>query len=127
MAYAPGGDVWWEGLTPDAQAPPGLVSWLRKPFTPGGSRETAAHANSRFSAPASQCPCLASEFFNPEGVVLDAIVFGGRRPSVVPLVHQTRGWAEGVWAGATMGSERSAFRGRGARPDKRTRAHLAPP
>ncbi len=106
VAATAGGDVWWEGLTP-APPPGGVVNWLRKPWAPGCG-EDAAHANSRFSAPATQCPVLAKEFDDPEGVPIDAIIFGGRRATTVPLVHQTRGWAEGVWAGATMTSEKTA-------------------
>ena len=97
--------VWWEGLnkTPPARA----IDWRGRPWTPQ-SPEKAAHPNSRFTAPARNCPCLSPEFDNPEGVPISAIVFGGRRAKTAPLVYQSRDWAHGVFVGATMASETTA-------------------
>ncbi len=97
--------VWWEGLnkTPPARA----IDWRGRPWTPQ-SPEKAAHPNSRFTAPARNCPCLSPEFDNPEGVPISAIIFGGRRAKTAPLVYQSRDWAHGVFVGATMASETTA-------------------
>ena len=97
--------VWWEGLnkTPPARA----IDWRGRPWTPQ-SPEKAAHPNSRFTAPARNCPCLSPEFDNPEGVPISAIVFGGRRAKTAPLVYQSFNWQHGVFIGSIMASETTA-------------------
>jgi phosphoenolpyruvate carboxykinase (GTP) len=99
------GRPWWEGLT--SEPPAGLTSWLRKPWFPGCG-EHAAHPNSRFTAPAKQCPIIDKDWENPEGVPIDGIIFGGRRSDTVPLVSQSLDWDHGVYLGATMMSEQTA-------------------
>lgn len=95
-------DVWWEGLTPTP--PPGLISWLGTPYDPSlGS--PAAHPNSRFTVRASQCPQYSSAANDPQGVPLSAILFGGKRAAVAPLVCESFSWAHGVLMGASLSSE----------------------
>jgi len=105
VALTEDGDAWWEGMT--KQEPEHLVDWTRRSWHPGCGRN-AAHANARFTAPAGQCPVIAAEWEDPKGVPIDAILFGGRRASTVPLVMEALNWAHGTFLGAIMASEKTA-------------------
>ena len=101
--------VWWEGLT--KQAPDELIEWKGNPWkrdVDGANGVKAAHPNSRFTAPAVNCPCISSEFEAPDGVPVSAIVFGGRRAKTAPLVYQSTDWNNGVFVGSIMASETTA-------------------
>ena len=98
--------VWWEGL--DKNPPEHAIDWKGNPWNGKTSTEKGAHPNSRFTAPAKNCPCISSEFENGAGVPISAIVFGGRRAQTTPLVYQSRDWNNGVFVGSIMASETTA-------------------
>ena len=98
-------DVWWEGI--DGDVPNHLTDWRKKDWTPS-ERTPAAHPNSRFTVSTKQCPVIADEWDSPEGVMISAILVGGRRPQTIPLVHESLSWNHGVFMGSMMGSEITA-------------------
>jgi len=104
VAVNPHGEPWWEGM--DGPVPQQLTDWRGQPWVPG--KEKAAHPNSRFTTPASQCPSISSHWEDPQGVPISAIIFGGRRARVAPLVYQSLSWQHGVFVGASMASETTA-------------------
>ncbi len=105
VALTDDGDVYWEQM--GKQPPPHLTDWLRRSWSPLAGR-TAAHPNARFTAPAAQCPAIAKEWEDPKGVPIDAILFGGRRASVVPLVSEALSWRHGTFLGSIIASEKTA-------------------
>jgi phosphoenolpyruvate carboxykinase (GTP) len=104
VAVTPHGEPWWEGM--DGPVPPQLTDWRGEPWASG--KEKAAHPNSRFTTPARQCPSISSHWEDPQGVPISAIIFGGRRARVAPLVYQSFSWQHGVFMGASMASETTA-------------------
>ncbi len=105
VVLKPDGTVWWEGM--DKNPPTDALNWKGERWDPADGSK-GAHPNSRFTAPAKNCPCISPEFDNPMGVPIDAILFGGRRAKTAPLVYQSRDWTHGVFVGSVMASEKTA-------------------
>jgi phosphoenolpyruvate carboxykinase (GTP) len=104
VAMTPAKEPWWEGI--GAEAPAGTVDWQGRPWTPGAA--PAAHPNSRFTTPCNQCPSIAPNWEDPQGVPLSGFIFGSRRTNVIPMVFESFGWQHGVFLGAAMSTETTA-------------------
>jgi|ERR1711916_112811 len=105
VGLTPDGDIWWEGMSDEA--PEGTINWRNQVHDPA-SGEPVAHGNSRFTVPSTNCEVLDPAFDDPNGVPIDAIVFGGRRPTTIPLVHEALDWNHGVYLGASVASQKTA-------------------